>query len=171
MNIATKLIALSIFYFINARGIQIYFFSLQIFLLWCSFLNYVLKLYKWKWPFHKVWRFLSTLLKHKCCHREVRSPWQVFSLNCQILVMVSSVACRLLLLNTTSQVFNSSQFYFWRTVTVFIWLFKAKVIFLGVTSWTLLGNVQCVVCLLSTPEHCRWCVLSMLSDLLVPGTV
>lgn len=32
MNIATKLIALSLrFYFINARGIQIYFFSLQIF--------------------------------------------------------------------------------------------------------------------------------------------
>lgn len=87
--------------------------------------------------------------------------------------MVSSVACQLLLLYTTSEVFNSSvsQFDFWRTVAVFIWLFKAKVPFLAVTSWTLLGNVQRVVCFLSTPEHCRGHVPSVLLDLLVPGAV
>lgn len=64
-----KFIALSIiFYFINTEGIWIYFFkSADFFLLWCSFLkkNYVLKIIQRKiMPFHEVWRFPSTLLKH-----------------------------------------------------------------------------------------------------------
>lgn len=104
-------------------------------------------------PLYPGWIFSSPLLKHWCFHHRRSNCYDNYSAKFAKPLSRLPLQRQILLFDTaseSSQFLSAFRFCFRMTVTVFIWLFKAKFSFLMMVSWTLLGDAPCTVC---SPAH------------------
>lgn len=104
-------------------------------------------------PLYPGWIFSSPLLKHWCFHHWRSNCYDNYAAKFAKPLSRLPLQRQILLFDTaseSSQFLSAFRFCFRMTVTVFIWLFKAKFSFLMMVSWTLLGDAPCTVC---SPAH------------------